>query len=295
MMAAGQYDEISNSGAPDTNDSMGDARSDWLLSVMGCGLIFVLHASFLIADLLGLGYHPVDTRLRAAIVLMIGGIVVLLLVRRDAASRWLCAGAFALAVLPFFVTFWISESSHALEGRLGHPWEPFLGAKVLSFVIAGVCPVRPRWLGAALLALAGIHQVAFWLVLDLGSPSANVSVNEPATAVIAAVVAWALLGFRLNHNRHERELFAARSEASILRTTNEAFLAVQDMANTPLQNLELAISLMEQDRPQDPVVQKARRSLDRLRLLGQRLPVTRVTSASVDARSLERVRNSRAT
>lgn len=273
-------------GRPET----GEYATDWLLTSMAALLVLTLHVSFLISLLLGVGDHPIKLPLRSTLTLFVAGCTLLLLARRRSPSRALCTGVFAAVTVPFLLTFWLNEEVFAATGRLGTTWELFLGPKLAMFVVASLCPLAPSWVAPTLLAAFGLEQVAMWFALDLGSPLSHVGNREPWLSISCAGLATVLLACRMHHSRREHELAVTRADASVLRRTNQAFLAVQDMANTPIQNLEIALALMEEQHRGDPLVGAARRSVVRLRELSHHLPVDEVTEAAVDSTSLERVR-----
>ncbi|HVJ88549.1 MAG TPA: hypothetical protein VM580_02020 [Labilithrix sp.] len=271
-------------------DDLDQLSSDRLLTMMAAGTILFIHAGFLIAQLLHVGTHIVDVRIRLAIVVLVTAVTVLLWTKKSPSRAW-CAGAFAGVILPFTVTFWATETTYAAQGRTGMFWEPFIGLKLVFFIIAALCPSHPRWLAPILFVIFIVEALALWFVLDLGDANAHITLREPHVTTVYALVAWTLLMYRRRHARHDRDLTVARAEAAMLRTTNDAFVAVQDMANTPLQNLEIALTLMAKRQPSDPLVSAACRAAVRLRELGQLLPVKQITRASVDPLALERIRN----
>jgi hypothetical protein len=258
-----------------------------LTTLVTGGLTLILHISFLTSQVIGDAYHPVSVRIRMLAIAIVGIATSTLWIRRRTAGTALCAVAFVCTVGPFWLTFWISESSHALSGRFE---QPFVGPKLLLFVVSALCPTRPRWLGPALLVALCAEMTAMWLVLRFGSVPTVAWAGEPWVALTYALLAAFLFGSRLHWMQVHGELAVARAEAEMLQTTNEAFVAVQDLANTPLQSLEIALALMERERPNDSLVGSARRAVTRLRLLTERLPVKRFDGHWVDVRALETIR-----
>ncbi len=253
-------------------------------------LVFCIHGSFAVTDVLGIGYHPIPLAVRVALVVQVATTTRLLSRRPATSSAW-CAAAFVSVMLPVLATTWVTEMSHAAAGQAaGRAWELFLGPKIAMFVIAAAAPSKPRWLAPALLGAFGLEQLALWFVLDLGSPTANVTPHEPGVTLATSTLAVVLLAIRIHRAEVERQLVASRLEAAMLRTTNEAFLAVKDLANTPVQNLELALSLLQTEDPENPLLARARRALSRLRELHVSLPVAPQATTSVDHGSLERLR-----
>ncbi len=274
---------------PPEVDNVDESLSDRQLTLMAGATVVAVHVSFLGGQLLHIGTHFVSVPLRIGALVVVGvALIRLWMTRRPARS--LPGRLFVVMLAPFVATFWINEVAHADQGRHGWHWEPFVGAKLLFFVIAALCPSEPRWLARALFAVVVAELAVLWVVTDIGSPGAGASHREPYITLAYALFAWMLFRYRRLSTRYDRALAVARAEAVMLRTTNEAFLEVRDMANTPVQNLEVALAILGGRQPSDPVVQSARRAAVRLRELAQALPVKAVTQASVDTRSLERIR-----
>jgi hypothetical protein len=70
----------------------------------------------------------------------------------------------------------------------------------------------------------------------------------------------------------ELKLREARAEAEALERLARLFLAVRDATNTPLQTLELCLTLLERRHPESaPTTETMERAVRRLRSLTQRL------------------------
>jgi hypothetical protein len=261
-----------------------------LTLMTGC-LVFTAQASFLVSHLLGVPGHVVPLWLRGSIVVFVGAVTASLWAHRRSASVARIGASFALVVLPFLVTFSISDSALAAGARHGVQWEMFFGLRLWLFVIAALSPSLPRWLAPALFVTGCAEGVALWFILDLGAPGAGTAPREPWVSLSSVLLAAVLYRYRGHQARLEREAAVARTESLMLRTTNDAFLAVKDMANTPLQSLEIALALLDERHPSDPVIHGARRSAARLRELARVLPVHEVTTASVDETPLEQLRS----
>jgi hypothetical protein len=273
-------------------DASLQARSDWRLAITAAGLGGVGAGIFLIIDLrVGVGLRDLEFFIRAAHLLIFAVVGVLLWRRRDCPTRRFCTIAAAMMWLPFFPSLWTSEETAAIAGRLGQSWQPFVGHKVLFFGTAAMFP-GPVWVAAAMLVALGLHAVLLWLHLDLGAPEALVPADEPWATVTYLAIAWFLLGYRTYHNRTELQLARLRAEASALRMSTDAFLVVRDLANTPLQVLELAIGLLRERHCGEPaILDSASHAIARLRSLRDRLPVATVTSTSPDPEALCRLQS----
>lgn len=267
-----------------------EQQADWRLTLVTGALAFTFVLAFMIIDALGLSGRPFHVTLRVGHLVLVCAVTAYVWTRRRSPSRRLCAGAFVAIVTPFLVTFGAVVSELGAVGARITAWSPFIGNDIAMFCIAGLCP-RPRWLAPALILVFAAEEVAFWFLLDLKSVTANIPADEPWSSMAFTILALALYGVRVYFERSERELMRARAEAAMLRTMNEAFLAVHDMANTPLQKLELVLALLKDGRAaNERLMTMARQALVQLHEIGNLLPMTAVTSASVDPAVLKQVR-----
>jgi hypothetical protein len=267
-----------------------DARSDWRLAFAAACLGGASAGAFVIIDLFGAGVRDAEFLVRIAHLIIFAVVAIVLWNRRHRPTRRLCTIAAVVMWMPFLASLWLSEETAALTGQLGQVWQPFVGHKIIFFVTAAMFP-RPAWVGALMLVAFGLHATVLWFHLDLGAPTANMPVDEPWATIGYLGIAWFLFGYRIHHGRTEAELARVRAEARVLEMSADAFLVVRDLANTPLQVLELAIALLRRRHPdEDVILDSASRALVRLRALRDQLPVSRVTSASPDPDALRRLR-----
>jgi hypothetical protein len=275
---------------PHPNISM-DARSDWRLSFASSCIGGVGASTFVLIDLLGgAGVRDAELFVRIVHVLIFVVTAIVLWSRRRRPTRRFCTIAALVMWIPFLPSLWLSEETAALAGRLGHAWQPFVGHKIIFFATAALFP-GPPWIGAGMLVAFGLHATALWFHLDLGIRTAEVPIDEPWATIGYLGIAWFLFGYRIYHHRTEAELARVRAEARALELSTDAFLLVRDLANSPLQVLELAIALLRRRHIGDDVIlDSATRALTRLRTLRDQLPVSRVTSTSPDPDALRRLR-----
>jgi hypothetical protein len=85
--------------------------------------------------------------------------------------------------------------------------------------------------------------------------------REPWFTLFFAGIAGMLLYTREHRRGLERRLAAAEARAQTLTQVSQVLLALRDHANTPLQTLEVAVSLLERESPVKPAM---RRALQRL-------------------------------
>jgi hypothetical protein len=267
-----------------------EARTDWRLAFAAACLGGISAGIFMIIDLFGVGIRATEFRIRLVHLVIFVVSAILLWERRDRPTRTFCTMAAVVMLIPFFPSLWLSEQTSALAGRLGYSWQPFVGHKILFFAIAAIFP-GPAWVGAAMLVAFSLHALLLWFHLDLDMAGAHMPFDEPWATVTYLGIAWVLFGYRIYHGRTELELARVRAEARALKLSTDAFIVVHDLANTPLQVLELALGLLRRRHVGDEaIMDSAIHAIARLRMLRDQLPVSQVTSASLDPDALERLR-----
>jgi hypothetical protein len=206
--------------------------------------------------------------LRALHVLEAAGLLALLLWRRRDASARVSAGAFTLVSLPYLVIFAVAEVAMADSGRV---WQPLTGHRLLVLGMGLLAPTGPR-LGGALIGAFALEAVLLWYGLGL-----HVRLQmpwEPWVTLVWAGAAGGMLAFRLRTQRIERRLLLASAEAENLERVARLLLVLRDGANTPLQSLELAVTLLRQRaQGDDALLSTMERALAQLRALTQRMAI----------------------
>jgi hypothetical protein len=214
-----------------------------------------------------------------------------LLVRRSRLSTEWLDGCFTAAVLPFLPIFALAEYAMTATGLV---WVPMTGHRLVMLCLSVLAPTR-YFLGGGLIAAFALESVVLWYGLGLASHPGVHSPWEPWVTVIYGGVALAILGYRVRNHTIELKLREARAEAEALERLAHLFLAMRDATNTPLQTLELSLTLLKRRHPEStPTTEKMERALERLRSLTQRLSsvdplvVWREGDESFDAETLLR-------
>ncbi len=206
--------------------------------------------------------------LRALHVLVTAGLLVLLLARRREMGTGLSAGVFSAVALPYLVIFAVAEVAMADSGRV---WQPLTGHRLLMLGMGLLAPAGLR-LGSALVGAFALESVLLWyglgLHLRLGMPW------EPWVTLVWAGAAVGMVAFRVRTQSIERRLLLASAEAESLERVARLLLVLRDGANTPLQSLELAVTLLRQRSPDNGVLLNTmERALTQLRTLTQRMAI----------------------
>jgi hypothetical protein len=215
--------------------------------------------------------HPgnlVLPSLRGLHVLAAAGLLALLLVRRGSASAGLSAGVFTAVALPYLAIFAVAEVAMASSGLA---WQPLTGHRLLMLGIGLLAPTR-RGLAAGLIGAFALEGVILWY--GLGLHTRLQMPWEPWITLVWGGTACGLLGFRVRTLQIEQRLQKARAEAESLERVARLLLAMRDAANTPLQSLELGVSLLQQRSPENAaLLVTLERALARLRSLTGRMAI----------------------
>jgi hypothetical protein len=149
------------------------------------------------------------------------------------------------------------------------PWEPLWRPKI-AMLILGVFAFRPVWLSELLIALfAGEVALQYWT----GPLRTHLQAipEEPWVTFAFALAGGWLAWMRVRQLAAERALEAARREFELRTQLSRVALAVRDLANTPLQVLELELALLDKRAPPGKELAAIRRAVERLAALNRRL------------------------
>jgi hypothetical protein len=196
------------------------------------------------------------------------GLLALLLAWRSTLSPRMSAGVFTAVALPHLIIFAVAEAAMAASG---HTWQPLTGHRLLMLGIGLLAPMGPE-LGVGLIGAFALEAVLLWYGLGL-----NTRLQmpwEPWVTLVWGASACGMLAFRVRTQRIEQRLQEARAETESLERVARLLLAMRDAANTPLQSLELAVSLLGQREPGHAKLLAAmERELAKLRSLTQRMSI----------------------
>ncbi len=190
----------------------------------------------------------------------------LLLGRREALTSRGIDALFVAAVVPFLPLFAVAEYAMAFSGRT---WEPMTGHRLVMLAISVLAPTR-LWLGGGLIAAFALEAVVLWYVLGMARVLGGF-IWEPWLTLIYGGVALGLLGWRVRNHTIELKLRQARADAEALERLARLLLALRDAANTPLQTLELALTLLRRGPCSEALLASMERAVHRLRALTQRM------------------------
>jgi hypothetical protein len=191
--------------------------------------------------------------------------LVVLRSRRPPYSRSSSNALFLVVLLPTIVMVWMVDDARALHSARWVPYEP---NKLSALTLAMIAP--PGWATgiAGILMFVGsavVHQLWFSDAFH-----AHEAAGEPFGIIAYGVFALLLLGFRQRGHAMREELARARSERLALERVARVAITLRDLANSPVQTLELVRQELIHDAPQLRVhQQRMGRALQQLRKLNE--------------------------
>jgi len=171
---------------------------------------------------------------------------------------------FAVHQVPIAVFLWVADSS---LGALGRPWVGFEASRLGALTAVLIAPELLSGL-FGVLTMSGVACLHYFLLP--AEARANLIGNEPWPTVAYGGFAVGLLIYRARALRLEAQIRAARTEAATLERLGRIFVALRDLASTPIQTLAITCGTLRQRFPESSVqVDRIERAVDRLTQLNQ--------------------------
>jgi hypothetical protein len=190
-------------------------------------------------------------------------LVLLVLMLAGWRSRRFTAVAFVAINLAMVAAFWITDDR--LVTVLPH-WTPFRPHQIGVLAVALLAPPG-LWAGVVSQVAFLFGAVGHYYWFDAAT-RARLPVGTAWVTVAYGVAGVTLLVYRLRSIAAERARVRSQSEAAALEQLARSFLALRDLANTPLQTLEVGMDLLQPGADaveRRVVIERMRRALDRLR------------------------------
>jgi hypothetical protein len=168
-------------------------------------------------------------------------------------------------VLACVVAVGVLQSSVANEliVREGVHVEPFIGAKLIALALALVAPPS-LWVGVVALVATGLVPIAEFFHWPAEVRRA-MPLTEPWTTLLYSAVAIGLLVHRRHQLSSQRRLVEAETRAAAFQLYMRKFLAVRDLASSPLQSIEMCVGTLRSRCPDaKPQLDRIERQVDRL-------------------------------
>jgi hypothetical protein len=248
---------------PDAAGAARAAKTLAALAALGCAIAAVTLLSLDDAHMRRAGWGWLVDAAVCAVAL---GLLVL---RR----RWSAGEAQAVSLLLIAATMvaqvhadWSSALSRAR-------FCPFEGFKMVALIVAILVPFRAA-LAHALVGACAVIPLAVYLAMP-ASMRAALPIEAPWTTLVYPLIASGVLVHRVRARRLEREMVRARVKREELERFAKVSLAYRDLANSPLQSIELVRAALRKAHPESKeLLERLRRNLARLRDLGEMLSHT---------------------
>jgi hypothetical protein len=150
--------------------------------------------------------------------------------------EWLGTASFCATNAAILAALWMTDSHLVHVGM----WNPFDAQKLGALTVALLTPPR-AWVGVlniAAFAVAPIAEINSWDASTRGS----LPFAAPYASLAYGVFACGLLALQLQRLRVERVDAQRRAQGAALERFARLLLAVRDLANTPLQIIELTLA-----------------------------------------------------
>jgi hypothetical protein len=178
-------------------------------------------------------------------------------------SRSISNLLFVLVLLPTVVMAWMVDDARAAHSATWVPYEP---NKLSALTLAIIAP--PGWPIGVISILLFVGSAILHHLMLADAIRARMSAGEPFGIIAYGVFALVILGFKQRGYTLRGELEHARAEKVALERVARVSMALRDLANTPVQTLELVRQRLLTDDPQIAVqTERMGRALERLQRL----------------------------
>jgi len=178
-------------------------------------------------------------------------------------SRSRSNAIFLLVLVPTAVMTWMIDDARAAHSAYWVPYEP---NKLSALTLAIIAP--PGWRIGMVAILLFIGSALLHHLMLAEALRARMSAGEPFGVIAYGVFALVILGFKQRGYTLRDELEQARAEKVALERVARLSMALRDLANTPVQTLELVRQRLLSVDPQLRMqTERMGRALERLRRL----------------------------
>jgi hypothetical protein len=234
----------------------GEASRNWHGPAVACAL----GAVGMLADI-GVVHTVPGTPLWGNFIAAAVSLVLLALLVAGRRGPKFAVAAFLINTLSMVWGFWITDAYFVNHWAA---WIPFRPHQLGIFTTALLAPV-PLWSGLIAIAMflggAEIH----WYLFD-AADRARLAGGQAGVLWVYAMFGVVLLVFRYRRVEAERARLRAEGEAAALERLARTLLALRDLANTPLQTIEIGVALLGHTQgDQHPLLERIERAVTRLR------------------------------
>jgi hypothetical protein len=234
----------------------GEASRNWQGPALACGL----GAVGMLADI-GIIHGVPGTPLWQNFVASAVSLVLLALLLAGRRGPRFAVAAFLINTVGMVSGFWITDAYFVDHWAA---WIPFRPHQLGIFTTALLAPV-PLWSGFVSIAVfLGGAEIHWWLFST--EDRARLASGQASVLWVYALFGVVLLIFRYRRVAAERARLRAEGEAAALERLARTLLALRDLANTPLQTIEIGVALLSHHEGDlRPMLERIERAVTKLR------------------------------
>jgi hypothetical protein len=199
-------------------------------------------------------------------ILVNGAVLWILQARRRPFSPATSNALFLFVLVPTVVMVWMLDDARAAHSARWVPYEP---NKLSALTLAMIAP--PGWSTGIVGILMFVGTAVVHQVLLPEGVRARMAVGEPFGVIAYGVFALVVLAFKQRSLTLRDELERARADKLTVERVARVAMALRDLANTPVQTLELIRQVLLGDPRLDKQTERMGRALERLRQLNDLL------------------------
>jgi hypothetical protein len=170
---------------------------------------------------------------------------------------------FLLVLVPTVVMTWLIDDARAAHSPYWVPYEPI---KLSALTLAMIAP--PGWRVGTVAISVFVGSALIHHLMLAEALRARMAAGEPFGVIAYGMFALVVLAFKQRGYMLRGELEHERSEKLALERVARVAMALRDLANTPVQTLELVRQRLLTDDPQLAIqTERMGRALERLRRL----------------------------
>ena len=212
-------------------------------------------------------FSGTSLRLVQAAGILVSGASLLALRANRTPSVVFANAVFLLVLVPTVMMVWMADDAVAAQSARWVPYEP---NKLSVLTLAVIAP--PGWATGVVAILMFVGSAVLHQLVFASAFRAVAATREPFGVIAYGVFALVLLGFRQRGHAMREELARARAEKLALERIARVAMALRDLANTPVQTLELVRQHLLLYAPELRVqTDRMRRALAHLRRLNDLL------------------------
>jgi len=189
------------------------------------------------------------------------GCLIVLLHQRDKLGFKAIQRIMVILTLAAFPYIWVSQAAFA---NSQNPWIPFYGFQIAALAMAMFRYGNGIRFNVFLLAAIAIEATVFWWRFHFSSEPLMDQSGYIWNVLLTGLCAAALLIARYLYERTIKRYVELEARAATSEMTARLFLNVRDRANSPLQTLEIGLTLLKRGQPKNMLLDALLEALKKL-------------------------------